>query len=1117
MIVFSGLLTSIFIGLTDDRKISELKSTSQELKELKSLVLDFYAKNGRYPCPAAIERSDIKDFGKEAFNPATGFCDTSRLLSVDADGKAQYAGGQAVPVTEDFVGGIFPFASLGLKSDSAKGTKKDYYLYAVSHLLTKKNPCDRFLALDGSIEKMPTSFKIMTDWDFKITTVENQTKNVDPAINANFVIISFGNDSGGFSENGERILPPSMKGRYINYSDMLDANRKFTKQGQFDEFFLIPSNPLKTPRAAVNEEIKATDYEDIAVYGSSNSIITKICVLCRGCNATSSNMVAAVDSYSSCGDIEQACKCTSDASCDQSAGECCNEGTGQCGKQCSIACNSNADCSLGNCCGDSSGGKKCDALFCKSAPRCEDNSECPNGECCNISLKECNASYCIGFPNCCGTDPCCDAKCTGYNLCSCHPSDQSCQSGCNDICDPKCANYDKCACNPSDPSCTSICNDICDPKCPNYDKCACNPSDPSCSLDCSDSCNSPDCPGYDTCNCNPSDPICASCTVDADCDSGKCCVNNSCTTCDDIYSTCKTSNECAANQACCNRICVDNSSIINGKCPDTSCNPITNPCPRGYACCSGFCEEMKIYTFGKTDGIALVLGKGGGIYKGGKTTISSSDELNSGGGPRGESHDSGIQKQISASDLCNTCQNRADCGGNYCCDGICSNTPCQTSCTSNHECTDSSLPYCCGGACQAAPCSCTSNAQCSGATPNCCSGTGICQAAPCSCTSDAQCPTGMNCCNGTCSSAACTCNDSTPCGPGKNCCNGTCQTQSCCVNNSQCPIGQCCNSVNGQCNASYCTPSCCSTDSCCSQQCPGYNPTACGCQQDQCSSTLCPDYNFCTCNPQAASCNTPDCSNSCNSPQCPGYNFCVCNPADSSCSTTPSCTSSCDNPQCSGYDFCTCNPEDSSCSTPDEDNSGGLTCNTYIVQCGPNGCNPNIPACASSGCIQWTNWTSGNTTGPYAPNMPAALLASGTTSGMMWEFRHIGWMGGQFGGSQPIGGGVCNLYPVCKFSILNSCDIITTNNPAVGNYEFFVPCLFSVNYSGANIGAVNFDLNSLGAQELCSASFSYRTTSSSPYIWHTINNGPYPPYGVPDSFCRTSIGNPYLGCPMDNQ
>lgn len=793
--------------------------------------------------------------------------------------------------------------------------------------------------------------------------------------------------------------------------------------------------------------------------------------------------------------------CNNNNAC--ASGECCENNV--CTTSCPNTCQKNNDCANGDCClgnicvtcppsscnndGDCPSGECCNKKICGS---CTKQSCCSTDSCCDSKCKDFNALVCVA----CSANSCTDATCPSYDFCTCNPADPSCAppptSGCtsnSDCSSGNCCVANACVACPPTGGCTAN-GDCASGQCCNSGTCGtCSSSsggEPQC---CStDSCCNASCNSYDTCTCNPADPICGNqqCLVDADCKPGECCLSGACTTnCNNPPpppTQCTDKSDCSPTQGCCNGVCFNISAMTNGQCPTLACNPTSNPCPKGYVCCGGFCEEAKIDILGKVTGIGYTVAKGGGTVQipvdtstsstssGSSTSSSGSSSKGSGGGASSSSSSttsstsstsssgsgsssSSIDIVITASDICNTCQSSADCGGQNCCNGFCSATPCQTTCSTGADC-DPAVPFCCNGICQAAACSCSNNSQCSGATPYCCSGS--CQAAPCSCSNNNQCPSGQNCCNGQCQSTPCSCSNNSQCSGDKPyCCNGKCQAQNCCTNNSQCQSGQCCNTLNGQCHADYCPPSCCSTDSCCSQNCPGYNGLECGCSQDPCFSSLCDGYNICTCDP--ASC-----------------------PSSSSTSSSSS----------GGGNGCP------------------TQCNSYTVgswNC-PNGC-------GAQGSITWENYANSNTVSPeyiFDLNISeGGVIASGTTDGLDWQFIFIYIQTDQCP--------YCSKSLLCGFKILNTCDVLTQADPGNGGYIFPVTCKFGVDYSQATIEDTSITIGG-GNNEYCSLAVKLKRRPAESSFWQTrstvgCSGSSSSGCGTLDGYCRNSF-DPYPASPL---
>ncbi|MDX1949997.1 MAG: type II secretion system protein [Rickettsiales bacterium] len=1139
IVTVGAVATASFIGVSTKDQISAHKQASEELSIIRNSIIEF-SKSGRYPCPASP--INAQGFGSEAIDTDSGYCKTSNLLSYDLDKKSEYQGAP-VPVEADFVMGIVPFSSLGLSEEVAKDGKGNFYGYAVTNHKTKRGGCSSFASSDGSAQYAPTKFGVLTNYDINKSFLENLSLYADSNENAEFYVIYYGQDAvGSWSKNGVRNIPnkasiskndsissKSVSG-FIGYDAASEVNADFGKQEQFDNFILAPSQSLNTPQESLDKYNiqRSSSFDDIVVYGKSNYITNKICVGCRACDATYANIFVQVDSFNSCNQIADLCKCTNASQCDGTLGECCNSQIGQCGKQfCAANCSNNSECPVGECCQITNGNGTCSALFCADNPRCVDKQDCGNSECCSLEKQECSLAFCADFPNCCEADSCCDARCTNHDAKICDCNKDSCSS-------KDCPNYDLCTCEPDNPKCKT-CND--NSECQNNEicidsKCVNNPDFCSSNSDCengkccfgnicskciadensssssgssssssgaenegstsssnggdassssssssssggepaccsTNSCCDNNCFQYDLCLCSPNTSSCndVNCNVDADCGNGKCCINKQCVNCgNETDQPCEKPSDCDSSRTCCNGMCVNSSALVGGNCADAPCDPISNPCALGFVCCSGICEEARINIFGKVDGIAGTIAKGGGniIIRGlseqpnssssGSGEGDSSGQLGNSGQGGGSSGLSTISISLNPQDLCNTCQSSLDCNGGNCCNGICSQAACNSFCSNNLDCEDPATPFCCGNYCQAAPCSCTNNSQCPSGTPNCCNGT--CQVAPCSCTNNSQCPSGMSCCNGACQVGSCSCTNNSQCSASKPyCCNGTCQSQNCCTNNSQCPNGQCCNVNNGQCSASNCVPSCCSTDSCCSQNCPAYDEFQCACQQDQCISSFCPQYNFCLCNP--GSCNGSSSSGSSSSSSSGG--------------------NGCDAPnyQCNSYSL-----------------------NTY--NCGSQGC------CAQTGSIQWSNAPNpcSNTIDPnfnFQTNIPPGhVITSGNIDGLNWEFR--------FGGMVISECPNCKIQPMCAFVITNTCNVITQNNTDDGSYTFPITCKLGVDYSQATILETNINTANQGSEH-CSFAFKWKRTTNENSFWASASTTQCGSSGCGqlDGFCRNSF------------
>lgn len=137
LVIVGLLLGGLLVPLSAQRDVDLTKATDKSLADIREALMGFAVINGRLPCPADQSiASGVAHAGEEATagSGVTLSCNCTSASSTLVSGVAKYgasgtAACKATVANTDSVGGVLPWATLGLLETDAWGNR---YTYAVS-------------------------------------------------------------------------------------------------------------------------------------------------------------------------------------------------------------------------------------------------------------------------------------------------------------------------------------------------------------------------------------------------------------------------------------------------------------------------------------------------------------------------------------------------------------------------------------------------------------------------------------------------------------------------------------------------------------------------------------------------------------------------------------------------------------------------------------------------------------------------------------------------------------------------------------------------------------------------------------------------------------------------
>lgn len=131
LVIVALLLGGLLVPLGAQRDIDFAKATDKSLADIREALIGFAVINGRLPCPAdKTIASTAANAGVEAYDSVSLSCTCTSSASVP--GVASYGAATSCKSTSssvDSVGGVLPWATLGLLETDAWGNR---YTYQVS-------------------------------------------------------------------------------------------------------------------------------------------------------------------------------------------------------------------------------------------------------------------------------------------------------------------------------------------------------------------------------------------------------------------------------------------------------------------------------------------------------------------------------------------------------------------------------------------------------------------------------------------------------------------------------------------------------------------------------------------------------------------------------------------------------------------------------------------------------------------------------------------------------------------------------------------------------------------------------------------------------------------------
>ncbi|MCX7173914.1 MAG: prepilin-type cleavage/methylation domain-containing protein [Proteobacteria bacterium] len=138
LVIVALLLGGLLVPLGTQRDVEFMRATEKSLADIREALIGFAAVNGRLPCPAqATIASGAANAGIEATMVSSGItycaCAAAASTGVAAIGTTACVA-PAAQASGDTVGGVLPWATLGLLETDAWGNR---YTYRVSNLFAR--------------------------------------------------------------------------------------------------------------------------------------------------------------------------------------------------------------------------------------------------------------------------------------------------------------------------------------------------------------------------------------------------------------------------------------------------------------------------------------------------------------------------------------------------------------------------------------------------------------------------------------------------------------------------------------------------------------------------------------------------------------------------------------------------------------------------------------------------------------------------------------------------------------------------------------------------------------------------------------------------------------------
>jgi prepilin-type N-terminal cleavage/methylation domain-containing protein len=228
LVLVALLMGGLLVPLSAQYELEHRRTTTQELANIKEALLGFAIQHGRLPCPAdGSLPSGTAGAGIEAAAPSSGCLCTG--------GVASNAG--AACTINTTVGGVLPWATLGLNETDAWGNR---YTYAVTASYARTGKPQSMFYCVPSTTPADAVFAICTPGQIVVRSAATSGAALTNADETPAVVLSHGaNGLGAVQANG--IIRPGAIGDEAENGDYDDI---FVSNTPIDDLVVWISRPI---------------------------------------------------------------------------------------------------------------------------------------------------------------------------------------------------------------------------------------------------------------------------------------------------------------------------------------------------------------------------------------------------------------------------------------------------------------------------------------------------------------------------------------------------------------------------------------------------------------------------------------------------------------------------------------------------------------------------------------------------------------------------------------------------------------------------------------------------------------------------------------------------------
>lgn len=222
LVIVGLLLGGLLVPLSAQRDVDFAKATDKSLADIREALIGFAVINGRLPCPADMTiASGAANAGVEATIPVGSntpvSCNCTSASAALVSGVAMYgaagtAACKATVASTDSVGGVLPWATLGLLETDAWGNR---YTYEMSSFFGRGINAAQIFGCSSGPTTPPASaaFALCTQGSISIltATVANGGVALNSLYTVPAIVVSHGKSAlGAYTSLGTQLtLPPA--------------------------------------------------------------------------------------------------------------------------------------------------------------------------------------------------------------------------------------------------------------------------------------------------------------------------------------------------------------------------------------------------------------------------------------------------------------------------------------------------------------------------------------------------------------------------------------------------------------------------------------------------------------------------------------------------------------------------------------------------------------------------------------------------------------------------------------------------------------------------------------------------------------------------------------------